>query len=159
MAALALELAPVRVNLIAAGFVDTPLSASLLEDQLEEHGPPFPPEARQPGPDPERSSYGSFFSFTDPDGNTWLLQEVTARLPGRIDATETASASTPDLADALRRAEAAHGEHEKRTGRPHLLHRPGHDEDWPTVCGGRATKSRTAAKPTSTRRAQNPVLP
>jgi catechol 2,3-dioxygenase-like lactoylglutathione lyase family enzyme len=48
------------------------------------HGPPFPPEARQPGPDPERTSYGSFFSFNDPDGNTWLVQEVTTRLPGRI---------------------------------------------------------------------------
>jgi len=48
------------------------------------HGPPFPPEARQPGPDPERTSYGSFCSFTDPDGNTWLVQEVTTRLPGRV---------------------------------------------------------------------------
>jgi catechol 2,3-dioxygenase-like lactoylglutathione lyase family enzyme len=48
------------------------------------HGPPFPPEARQPGPDPERTSYGSFCSFSDPDGNTWLVQEVTTRLPGRI---------------------------------------------------------------------------
>jgi catechol 2,3-dioxygenase-like lactoylglutathione lyase family enzyme len=47
------------------------------------HGPPFPVEARQPGPDPERTSYGSFFSITDPDGNTWLVQEVTTRLPGR----------------------------------------------------------------------------
>jgi catechol 2,3-dioxygenase-like lactoylglutathione lyase family enzyme len=48
------------------------------------HGPPFPPEARQPGVDPERTSYGSFFSFSDPDGNTWLVQEVTTRLPGRV---------------------------------------------------------------------------
>ena len=48
------------------------------------HGPPFPPEARQPGPDPERTSYGSFCSFNDPDGNTWIVQEVTTRLPGRI---------------------------------------------------------------------------
>jgi catechol 2,3-dioxygenase-like lactoylglutathione lyase family enzyme len=48
------------------------------------HGPPFPPEARQPGPDPERTSYGSFFSFNDPDGNAWLVQEVTTRLPGRM---------------------------------------------------------------------------
>jgi catechol 2,3-dioxygenase-like lactoylglutathione lyase family enzyme len=97
------------------------------------HGPPFPPEARQPGPDPERTSYGSFFSFSDPDGNTWLVQEVTTRLPGRIDATETAFASAADLASALRRAEAAaHREHEKHTGRPHLLHRPDHDKDWPT---------------------------
>jgi catechol 2,3-dioxygenase-like lactoylglutathione lyase family enzyme len=48
------------------------------------HGPPFPPEARQPGVDPERASYGSFFSFNDPDGNVWLVQEVTTRLPGRV---------------------------------------------------------------------------
>jgi len=48
------------------------------------HGPPFPVEARQPGPDPQRTSYGSFFSIDDPDGNTWLVQEVTMRLPGRV---------------------------------------------------------------------------
>jgi catechol 2,3-dioxygenase-like lactoylglutathione lyase family enzyme len=95
------------------------------------HGPPFPAEARQPGPDPERTSYGSFFSFTDPDGNTWLVQEVTTRLPGRIDAAETAFASTADLASALRRAEAAHVEHRKHAGRSHLLHRSGQDENWP----------------------------
>jgi catechol 2,3-dioxygenase-like lactoylglutathione lyase family enzyme len=95
------------------------------------HGPPFPAEARQPGPDPEHTSYGSFFSFADPDGNTWLVQEVTARLPGRIDAEGTAFASTADLASALRRAETAHAEHEKRTGRSHLFHRPGQDGDWP----------------------------
>jgi catechol 2,3-dioxygenase-like lactoylglutathione lyase family enzyme len=47
------------------------------------HGAPFPPEARIPGPDPDRTSYGSFFSFADPDGNAWLVQEVTTRLPGR----------------------------------------------------------------------------
>jgi catechol 2,3-dioxygenase-like lactoylglutathione lyase family enzyme len=48
------------------------------------HGAPFPPEARLPGPDPKRTSYGSFFAFKDPDGNTWLVQEVTTRLPGRV---------------------------------------------------------------------------
>jgi predicted enzyme related to lactoylglutathione lyase len=48
------------------------------------HGPPFPPKARLSGPDPKRTSYGSFFSFNDPDENTWLVQEVTTRLPGRI---------------------------------------------------------------------------
>jgi len=48
------------------------------------HGPPFPREARQPGPDPKRTSYGSFLSFNDPDGNTWLVQEVTTRAPGRV---------------------------------------------------------------------------
>jgi catechol 2,3-dioxygenase-like lactoylglutathione lyase family enzyme len=94
------------------------------------HGPPFPPEARQPGPDPERTSYGSFFSFTDPDGNTWLVQEVTTRLPGRIDAAETAFGSAADLASALQRAEAAHVEHQKHTGRSHLFHRSGQDESW-----------------------------
>jgi catechol 2,3-dioxygenase-like lactoylglutathione lyase family enzyme len=87
------------------------------------HGPAFPPEARQPGVDPERTSYGSFFSFDDPDGNLWLVQEVTTRLPGRVDATGSTFASTADLERALRRAKAAHAEHETRTGRP--------DEDWP----------------------------
>jgi catechol 2,3-dioxygenase-like lactoylglutathione lyase family enzyme len=94
------------------------------------HGPPFPPEARQPGPDPERTSYGSFFSFNDPDGNMWLVQEVTTRLPGRIDIANTAFASTADLANALQRAEAAHSELRKRTGPSHLLHRSGQDENW-----------------------------
>ena len=95
------------------------------------HGPPFPVEARQPGPDPERTSYGSFFYLNDPDGNTWLVQEVTTRLPGRIDAAETGYASTADLQSALRRAEAAHLEHQKRTGRSHLFHRSAQDENWP----------------------------
>jgi catechol 2,3-dioxygenase-like lactoylglutathione lyase family enzyme len=49
------------------------------------HGPPFPVEARQPGIDPERTSYGSFCSFTDPDDNLWIVQEVTTRLPGRVE--------------------------------------------------------------------------
>src|SRR5499427_2494591 len=95
------------------------------------HGPPFPVKARQPGPDPERTSYGSFCSFTDPDGNTWLVQEVTMRRPGRVDASQTAFASTADLVGALRRAEAAHVEHHKHAGRSHLLHRSGQDENWP----------------------------
>jgi catechol 2,3-dioxygenase-like lactoylglutathione lyase family enzyme len=95
------------------------------------HGPPFPAEARQPGPDPERTSYGSFFSFNDPDGNMWLVKEVTTRLPGRIDGADTAFASATDLASALQRAEAAHAEHQKHTGRSHLLHRSGQDENWP----------------------------
>jgi catechol 2,3-dioxygenase-like lactoylglutathione lyase family enzyme len=96
------------------------------------HGPPFPPEARQPGVDPERTSYGSFFSFNDPDGNLWLVQEVTTRLPGRVDGAGTAFASTADLEAALRRAEAAHGEHQQRTGhrlKAALAERV-QDEDW-----------------------------
>jgi catechol 2,3-dioxygenase-like lactoylglutathione lyase family enzyme len=79
-------------------------------------------EGRLNGPDPERRSYGSFASFSDPDGNGWLFQEVTARLPERVDA-ETSFSSSIELATALRRAAAAHGEHEKRTGQ--------RDENWP----------------------------
>ena len=68
------------------------------------------------GPAPEHASYSSFATFSDPDGNGWLLQEITTRLPGRIEAAETAFASAADVASALRRAAAAHGEHEKREG-------------------------------------------
>jgi catechol 2,3-dioxygenase-like lactoylglutathione lyase family enzyme len=71
---------------------------------------------RVKGPDPAHGSYRSFASFSDPDGNGWLFQEITTRLPGRIDSTATSFASASDLASAFRRAEAAHGEHEKRTG-------------------------------------------
>ena len=98
------------------------------------HGRPFPVQARQPGPDAERASYGSFFYFTDPDGNTWLVQEVTTRRPGVIDAGETGYVSKEDLEAALRRAEAAHAEHEKHNGHHGgLLHRHAQerDEDWP----------------------------
>ena len=94
------------------------------------HGPPFPVQARQPGPDPERASYGSFFYFDDPDGNTYLVQEVTTRLPGRMNPAETGYVSTADLEGALRRAEAAHREHDKRGGGSHLLHRSRQDEGW-----------------------------
>jgi catechol 2,3-dioxygenase-like lactoylglutathione lyase family enzyme len=80
-------------------------------------------EGRLSGPHPQRRSYASFASFSDPDGNGWLLQEVTARLPGRVDTDDTTFTSSTELASALRRAEAAHGEHEKRTGQ--------RDADWP----------------------------
>jgi catechol 2,3-dioxygenase-like lactoylglutathione lyase family enzyme len=78
---------------------------------------------RVAGPAPGNASYSSFATFSDPDGNGWLLQEVTTRLPGRVDSTTTSFGSASDLASALRRAEVAHGEHEKRTGRP--------DANWP----------------------------
>jgi catechol 2,3-dioxygenase-like lactoylglutathione lyase family enzyme len=93
------------------------------------HGPPFPVEARQPGADPQRTSYGSFFSFTDPDANTWLVQEVTTRLPGRINAGEIGYASAADLESALGRAQAAHREHGKGGGRSHLFHRSDPDNE------------------------------
>ena len=95
------------------------------------HGPPFPVEARQPGPDPERTSYGSFCCFSDPDANMWIVQEVTTRLPGRIDPAETTFTSAGDLENALLRAEEAHVEHQKRSGRPHLFHRSSEDDTWP----------------------------
>jgi catechol 2,3-dioxygenase-like lactoylglutathione lyase family enzyme len=75
------------------------------------------------GVDPEHHSYASYATFCDPDGNDWLLQEVTTRLPGRVEGDDTAFSSTSELAGALRRAAAAHGEHEKRTGQP--------DPNWP----------------------------
>jgi catechol 2,3-dioxygenase-like lactoylglutathione lyase family enzyme len=68
------------------------------------------------GPDPEHRTYSSLATFSDPDGNSWLLQEITTRLPGRIDTGVTSFGSARDLASAMRRAEAAHGEHEKRLG-------------------------------------------
>ncbi len=89
-------------------------------------GAQFQPDGtsgRVSGPAPDHASYRSFATFSDPDGNGWLLQEITTRLPGRIDAAETAFASTADLAGAMRRASAAHGEHEKRIGKA--------DPDWP----------------------------
>jgi catechol 2,3-dioxygenase-like lactoylglutathione lyase family enzyme len=81
------------------------------------------PDGRLRGAAPGGRSYGSFVSFGDPDGNGWLVQEVTTRLPGRIDPAPTTFGSARDLAGALRRAEAAHGEHEKRTGQ--------RDANWP----------------------------
>ena len=89
-------------------------------------GGPFNNAAKNPrlsGRDPEGRSYFSFASFEDPDGNHWLLQEITTRLPGRIDRASTMFSSTSELSGALRRAEAAHGEHEKRTGE--------RDANWP----------------------------
>jgi catechol 2,3-dioxygenase-like lactoylglutathione lyase family enzyme len=81
------------------------------------------PSGRLSGPAPDRRTYASFASFSDPDGNGWLLQEITTRLPGRIDPGTISFNSASDLASAFRRAEAAHGEHEKRTGQ--------RDANWP----------------------------
>ena len=87
------------------------------------HGSPFSPAGRISGPDPEHQSYRSYVSFEDPDGNVWIVQEVTRRLPGRIDPAMTTFPSANDLASAMRRAAAAHGEHEKRNGQ--------RDANWP----------------------------
>jgi catechol 2,3-dioxygenase-like lactoylglutathione lyase family enzyme len=82
------------------------------------------PGGRAGGPDPEGRSYFSLATFSDPDGNTWVLQQVTARLPGRVDPDDTKFVSSQELAAALRRAAKAHGEHEKRNGGQH-------DANWP----------------------------
>jgi catechol 2,3-dioxygenase-like lactoylglutathione lyase family enzyme len=81
------------------------------------------PDGPRSGPDPEHRSYFSLFSVHDPDGNSWLFQEITTRLPGRVDAAATSFGSARDLADAMRRASVAHGEHEKRIGAA--------DQNWP----------------------------
>jgi catechol 2,3-dioxygenase-like lactoylglutathione lyase family enzyme len=86
-------------------------------------GDRFHADDRVAGAAPDGATYGSFASFSDPDGNTWLLQEITSRLPGRIEAGATTFGSADELASAMRRASVAHGEHEKRTG--------GYDENWP----------------------------
>ncbi len=83
----------------------------------------FGPNGPLSGPDPEHGTYRSLATFSNPDGNSWLLQEITTRLPGRVDAAATSFGSASDLASAFRRAEAAHGEHEKRTGE--------RDANWP----------------------------
>jgi catechol 2,3-dioxygenase-like lactoylglutathione lyase family enzyme len=87
------------------------------------HGSPFSPAGRISGPDPERRSYSSYVAFEDPDGNAWIVQEVTRRVPGRIDPATTTFASANDLASAMRRASAAHLEREKRNGQ--------RDTNWP----------------------------
>ena len=88
-----------------------------------EPGGRFNPDDRAAGPADDHQTYSSFASFSDPDGNSWLLQEITARLPGRVDDAATTFASAGDLANAMRRASVAHGEHEQRTGVA--------DENWP----------------------------
>lgn len=95
---------------------------------------------RVDGPDAEHGSYRSFASLSDPDGNGWIFQEVTTRQPGRIDSAATTFASANDLASAFRRAEAAHGEHEKRTG-------GGRDENWPEWYAAYMVAEQSGAEP------------
>ena len=87
------------------------------------HGSPFSPAGRISGPDPDRQSYRSYVSFEDPDGNAWIVQEVTRRLPGRIDPATMTFASASELASAMRRAAASHGNHENHNGQ--------NDANWP----------------------------
>jgi catechol 2,3-dioxygenase-like lactoylglutathione lyase family enzyme len=82
------------------------------------HGSPFSPAGRISGPDPERKSYSSYVAFEDPDCNAWIVQEVTRHAPGRINPATTSFASASALANAMRRAEAAFGEHGKSNVQP-----------------------------------------
>ena len=114
--------------------------------ELAERGAPMteiihraPGQPPQTGPHPQRRSYASFATFDDPDGNRWILQEVTARLPGRVDSNVTAFTSANDLAAALKRAAAAHGEHEKRTG--------GHDAAWADWYGEYMVREQAGKEP------------
>ncbi|MFF5056974.1 VOC family protein [Micromonospora sp. NPDC000663] len=97
------------------------------------------PDGPVDGPDPERRSYFSRATFRDPDGNTWLVQEISTRLPGRIEGGVTSYTSDTDLAGALRRAAAAHGEHEKRTGTT--------DDNWPDWYAAYMVSEQSGAKP------------
>jgi catechol 2,3-dioxygenase-like lactoylglutathione lyase family enzyme len=94
-------------------------------------------EARAAGPDPERRSYASYASFSDPDGNVWLLQEIKERLPGRTNRVSLNGNMIGVLLDALKTAAAAHGVHEKELGRP--------DPDWPTWYAEYMTRTLGAA--------------
>ncbi len=91
------------------------------------------------GPDPERKTYASFVEFADPDGNVWQLQEITSRLPGRVDATSATFTSVGRPGAGARSAETAHGEHEQRTGE--------RDEDWPAWYAAYMVAEQTGAEP------------
>jgi len=97
------------------------------------------PDGPVGGPDPERRSYRSLASFSDPDGNSWVLQEVTTRLPGRVESAATSFSSASDLASAMRRAATAHGEHEKRIGEA--------DPNWPDWYAQYMVSEQTGAEP------------
>ncbi len=119
------DIAAAREELRARG---VEISEVFHDDATGVHAGPDAPylfgRRRISGRDPDARSYRSFASFSDQDGNGWLLQEITTRLAGRIDSTATTFSSVNDLAQAMRRAESAHGEHEKRMGGQR-------DENWP----------------------------
>ncbi len=93
---------------------------------------------RASGPAADHATYSSFATFSDPDGNGWLVQEITSRLPGRIDPVTTSYSSVSDLVSALKRAAIAHGEHEKRIGAA--------DADWPDWYAAYMVAERTGAE-------------
>jgi catechol 2,3-dioxygenase-like lactoylglutathione lyase family enzyme len=119
------DVAAAREQLVARG---VEVSEVFHEGALGDRFAAIGSERRVGGPAPDRQSYGSFATFSDPDGNDWLIQEITSRLPGRVEVGPVGYESASQLADAMRRAAAAHGEHEKRIGRE--------DPDWPDWYAG-----------------------
>jgi catechol 2,3-dioxygenase-like lactoylglutathione lyase family enzyme len=109
------DIAAARADLLARGVAVSDVFHGAAGVYLGMDEPFLFGRLRVTGPDPEHRSYRSFASFSDPDGNEWMFQEITARLPGRVD-QDTAFTSSAELASALRRAADAHGEHEKRIG-------------------------------------------
>ena len=133
------DIAAARANLLARGVaVSEPFHATGAR-QVGTDEPFLSGTHRVSGPDSEHRSYRTFASFSDPDGNGWLFQEVTARLPGRVDTGVTSFASVADLASALRRAETAHGEHEKRLGK--------RDQEWPSWYAAFMLSEQSGEKP------------
>jgi catechol 2,3-dioxygenase-like lactoylglutathione lyase family enzyme len=116
-----------RQELQACGVAVSKIFHGVAGDYIGNDEPYLFGQLRADGPDSKRRSYRSFASFHDPDGNGWLLQEITSRLPGRITGG-TKFTSESDLASALRRAAAAHAQHEAWTGRP--------DPNWPDWYAG-----------------------
>jgi catechol 2,3-dioxygenase-like lactoylglutathione lyase family enzyme len=116
------DVAAARAQLIARGIPVSQVFHSAGDTYSGPDEPYLFGRVRVSGPDPEDRSYRSFASFRDPDGNGWLFQQITSRLPGRITG-DTAYASVNDLANSLRRAAAAHGRHEAKLGQP--------DPNWP----------------------------
>jgi catechol 2,3-dioxygenase-like lactoylglutathione lyase family enzyme len=134
------------LNLLVASDVETArddlaahgVSAELFHDGMGGYNR-FTESVRAEGPDPERRTYASFSEFRDPDGNVWQLQEITNRLPGRVETAAATFDSVNELALALKRAEAAHGEHEARTGV--------RDEEWPSWYAAFLLAEQTGAEP------------
>jgi len=117
------DIAAARADLAGRGIAVSEVFHDALGDYAGPDEPYLFGRKRVAGRDPKGASYRSFASFKDPDGNGWLLQEITTRAPGRV-VGDTTFASAADLAAALKRAETAHGAYETRIA-------AGRDENWP----------------------------
>ena len=119
----------------------------------------FDKNARASGPIRSGAATRRSLIFNDPDGNGWVLQEITTRLPGRVNSTTTSFASASDLATAMRRASVAHGEHEKRTGARTRTGPTGTPRTWSRSRTGRACPSRRDGRQDLPAEATSPAAP